>query len=160
MYNQTINMNRSNAIEDELAKNKQCYFQTVGDSMEPILHNRKSTVVIKKAEANLNPYDVALYRRPTTGAYVLHRVVSVHDTYYRICGDNRVYEEKVPKSWILGFMIGFFPDESETYISCEDEKYKEYVKRWANHHRIDQIRTIPIRFVRKGKRLMKSIIRS
>lgn len=151
--------NTSNAIEQELEANHQCYFQTVGDSMEPILHNRKSTVVIKKVDGDLKPCDVALYRRPTTGAYVLHRVVSVHNTYYRICGDNRVYEERVPKDWILGYMIGFFPDESENYITCEDEKYKEYVKRWVKHHRKDQIKTIPIRFVRKAKRLIKRIIK-
>lgn len=152
-------MNLSNTIEDELEANKQCYFQTVGDSMEPILHNRKSTVVIKKTEVDLRPYDVALYRRPQTGAYVLHRVASVHDTYYRICGDNRVYEEKVPKSWILGYMIGYFPDESETYISCEDEKYLEYVEYWTKHHRNDMIKTFPFCICRKIGRIVKSIIK-
>ncbi len=145
-------------IENELAAHNQCYFQTVGDSMEPILHNRKSTVVIKKAVNDLKPLDVALYFRPSTETYVLHRVVKVRKTYYRICGDNRTYEEKVPKEWILGYMTGFFPDESENFIDCEDEKYQEYVQKWVKRHQIEMMKTLPIRGIRAIKRKLKRLL--
>ena len=38
-------------IEEELARNGHSFFQTVGDSMEPLLHNRKSTVIIQAKKA-------------------------------------------------------------------------------------------------------------
>ena len=106
-------------IEQELDEQGHSLFQTVGDSMEPLLHNRKSTVVIEKVSGTLKKYDVALYRRPG-GEYVLHRVLKVRSSDYLICGDNRTYREPVPKEWILGVMTGFYPDESSLLISCED----------------------------------------
>ena len=66
-------------MEQELALYGYGLFQTVGDSMEPLLHNRISTVLIEIPKSPLKKYDVALYRRPR-GEYVLHRVVKVLDT--------------------------------------------------------------------------------
>ena len=69
-------------IEQELALRGHGLFQTVGDSMEPLLHNRKSTVVIEIPKNMLKKYDVALYRRPG-GEYVLHRVIKVVENAYK-----------------------------------------------------------------------------
>ena len=93
-------------IEQELATRGRSLFQTVGNSMEPLLHNRKSTVVIEKKQNRLKTGDVALYRRPA-GEYVLHRVVKVLDGAYLICGDNRLWKEAVPEEWDIGVMVGY-----------------------------------------------------
>lgn len=114
-------------IEEELALHGRGFFQTVGDSMEPLLHNRKSTVIIEKKMAPLKKYDIALYRRPT-GEYVLHRVVRVLQGEYLIRGDNRIFREKVPEEWVIGVMTGYFADECNRYISCEDESYRKYTR--------------------------------
>lgn len=130
-------------IEEELAVNGHSFFQTVGDSMEPLLHNRKSTVVIQTKKGPLKRYDVALYRRPSTGAYVLHRVVKVLDGAYLICGDNRLQQEKVPDGWVIGVMAGYYQDEADVYVSCASEGYRQYLKRLPALRRKRWLRALP-----------------
>lgn len=113
-------------IEQVLADTGRGFFQTVGDSMEPMLHNRKSTVVLEAARRPLERMEVALYRRPA-GAYVLHRVVEVTKDGYRIRGDNRTWTETVPREWILGVMTGYYPDEGSQFISCDSRDYRAYL---------------------------------
>lgn len=107
--------------------NGHSFFQTVGDSMEPLLHNRKSTVVIETKKTPLKKYDVALYHRPT-GEYVLHRVLKVLDGAYLICGDNRTWVETVPEEWIIGVMTDYYPNEHNQSISCSSKVYQQYLK--------------------------------
>ena len=116
--------------------------------MDPVLHHRKSTVVIERAERPLKKYDVALFRRPA-GEYVLHRVVKVKRKEYLICGDNRIYREPVPKEWILGVMTGFYPDESGCFISCDDKKYRRYIRTWEFRYGIRWVKALPGRIRRK-----------
>lgn len=120
-------------IEQALEKKEHIFLQTSGVSMEPLLHHRKSTVMIKKLSEAPEKYDVVLYKRPA-GEYVLHRIVKVREEDYLICGDNGIYKEPVPRKCILGIMAGFYPDEGETFISCEDEAYKEYVRTWDRRY--------------------------
>ena len=96
--------------------------------MEPLLHNRKSTVVIKRKTGPLKRYDVALYRRPHKKEYVLHRVVKVLEDGYLIRGDNRIWREKVPEEWVVGVMTGYFETEENRYVSCECKIYRKYLK--------------------------------
>lgn len=101
--------------------------------MEPLLHNRKSTVVIAAKQGRLNRYDVALYHRPT-GEYVLHRVVKVLDGAYVIRGDNRVGNEIVPEEQVIGFMTHYYPNEISGVISCDSQIYQKYLKKlWVRH---------------------------
>lgn len=120
------------SIEEELVRHGRGFFQTVGDSMEPLLHDRYTTVVIEKPKGRLRKYDVALFRRPggtfpsqPKDCYVLHRVVKVREHGYQICGDNRTYREPVPEAWIIGVMTGFF--NGDTYTPCDCEAYRRYV---------------------------------
>ena len=114
-------------IEQELNEHGYGLFQTVGDSMEPLLHSRRSTVMIERADGPLRRYDVALYRRPA-GEYVLHRVIKVLDGAYLICGDNRTRRENVPAEWVIGVMAGFYTDERDVYVSCKDVSYQRYLR--------------------------------
>ncbi len=114
-------------IEQELALRGHGFFQTVGDSMEPLLHNRKSTVVIEIKKEPLKRFDVVLYKRPT-GEYVLHRLIQIQNGICLIRGDNRIDTEQVPAAWILGSMSGFYADETDHYTSCGDKSYQRYVK--------------------------------
>lgn len=141
-------------IERELEQHGECLFQTVGDSMEPVLHNRKSSVLIKKTDGCLAKYDVALYRRPS-GQYVLHRIIEVCEDSYHICGDNRIWVETVPKEWVLGRMAGFYPDESAQFVDCAaDEDYLDYVAHWEQRFRSRKLKALPKRAIRKLKRVI------
>ena len=134
-------------IEEELALNGHGLFHTVGNSMEPLLHNRKSIVAIEAKKAPLKKDDVALYRRPN-GEYVLHRVMKALDGAYLIRGDNCSWQERVPEEWIIGVMTGYFEGEQNDFVSCENKKYQCYLKRIKLRKRFWYVRI----FLRKVKR--------
>ncbi len=117
----------NSTIEQELERQDYILLQTTGISMEPLLHNRKSTVVIISPPKMLKRYDVVLFRR-ISGEYVLHRVLKAGQKIYLICGDNEVNMEPVAREQILGVMEGYYPDEGERYISCNDLEYQRYLR--------------------------------
>ena len=96
-----------------------------GDSMLPMLDEKKDSVRIVPAAGMLKKYDLPLYRRPG-GQLVLHRIIDVKKNHYIICGDNRTNIEKVPHRWIVGVTEGFFKDGK--YVPVTDEGYLEYVR--------------------------------
>lgn len=116
--------------------------------MEPLLHNRKSTVVIEGKTSLLKRYDVALYRRPS-GQYVLHRVVRVLDGAYLIRGDNRISRERVPQEWVIGVMTGYYEDERGGYISCGSAKYRKYLRTLKRRYAALWLRAFPKRLEKK-----------
>ncbi len=115
-------MNKS--IEEILEENGKHYQTTVGDSMEPMLKDRKNIVEIVKPARPLKRYDLPLYKRPD-GKYVLHRILRVKKDFFIICGDNRYYRERVPKEWIVGVMSGYY--KNGRYVSEKSFKYRLYV---------------------------------
>ena len=124
----------------------------VGGSMEPLLHNRKSTVLIAAGNTDLQKYDVVLFHRPG-GAYVLHRIRRIRGTILLVCGDNRVGLEKVPREWVLGKMTGYYPDEGPAFITCSDPEYQAYLKSLTRRYCGLWIRLLPKRIKRKAQRL-------
>ena len=135
-------------IEQELALNGHAFIQTVGISMEPMLHNRESTVVIKAKKGPLKKDDVDLFRRPTD-EYVLHRVIKVLNGTYLIRGDNCIQEENVPEEWVIGVMIGYYEDEKNEYISCESATYLRYLRNLKIRRFVQQCHFILKRIYRK-----------
>lgn len=136
-------------IEEELERQDFILLQTTGISMEPLLHNRKSSVVIRKAPPVLRKYDVVLFKRPITEEYVLHRVLKVRERDYLICGDNGLYMELVAPQSILGIMTGYYPDERSGLISCEDRRYQRYVRTWKLRYALRKGRALAGRVRRK-----------
>ncbi len=123
-------MNKSGIKEQIEAKGS--YISTiVGDSMFPMLRDRKDLVLVEKPKGRLKRYDLPLYQRPS-GQYVLHRVLWVHSDYYTICGDNRWQKEKVPNEWIVGVMKGFY--RGEKFIPASSFLYKLYVHIWCDFY--------------------------
>lgn len=120
---------RNTTLEQELREGKTCVLTTVGDSMEPMLRNRRDTVIIEPISKKLKRYDLPLYRRPN-GKYVLHRILHTTEDGYVICGDNRWWKENVPQEWILGVVTEFY--RGEKYISVNDWKYSLYVHLWCD----------------------------
>lgn len=113
-------------IEDGIKKNGYHLATISGDSMMPLLRNRRDMVKIVPAQGILKKYDLPLYKRPT-GEYVLHRIVKVKKDHYVICGDNRFLREKVPFDWIVGVTESIFRDELE--VPVDNLEYVAYVKK-------------------------------
>jgi len=119
-------MSRS-TFEEQLEKNGEIVYTTVGVSMEPLLHERKTLVRIKKTENRPKLLDMPLYKR-ANGQYVLHRVYAVHDGYYSICGDNLISFERVPEEAILGVVTEYY--RNGKWHSVEDVPYRLYAILW------------------------------
>ncbi len=122
-------MNKS-TFEEEIAKNGRLIYTNVGDSMMPLLREKRDLLIIEKAGGRLKKYDVPLYRRDS-GQYVLHRVLKVRKDDYVICGDNRWQKEYgITDRHIVGVLVGIVRDGEE--ISVNDTKYKWYVHLWCD----------------------------
>lgn len=144
-------------IEEELEKRDYLLLQTTGISMEPLLHNRKSSAVIRKAPPVLRKYDVVLFKRPAAGEYVLHRVWKVRKKDYLICGDNGLYMEPVKPEHILGIMTGYYPEEDSEFISCEDRKYRRYLRTLKLRYAFRWLKALPGRL---RAALRKTLVRA
>lgn len=78
-------------INDCLSADGTFTFFPKGKSMLPFIREGIDSVTLSPVKASLRKYDIALYRRDN-GKYVLHRVVSVGETY-TFLGDNCLYLE-------------------------------------------------------------------
>jgi len=117
-------MNKS-TIEEEINKSENYYSTTVGDSMEPMLRNRRDIVVLNKPCCRLKKYDLPLYKRDS-GKYVLHRILKVRSEDYVICGDNRWQREfGITDNHVIGVVKGFY--RNNKYIEVTNWKYLLYV---------------------------------
>ena len=126
-------------IEKAIEKNGFHLSTIVGDSMMPLLRNRRDMVRIIPAKGKLKKYDVPLYKRPG-GKYVLHRIVKVRKNYYIICGDNRGWREKVPFDRIIGVTDMIYRDEEE--IPVTNPEYMAYVKKVCRMYWIRRIKHV------------------
>lgn len=122
--------------------------------MEPLFHHHQTYVLVKKTDQRLKLYDIALFQRPD-GTNVLHRVMRVDKDSYLISGDNCNYTEVVPDDWILGVLMGYFPDKDAPFVDCAvDEGYRRYVKTLKLRKRGKRMKTLPKRAIRKLKRVI------
>lgn len=135
-------------IEEELEKQGFHMSTIVGDSMMPMLRNRRDLVKIVPVKGILKKYDLPLYKRPT-GKYVLHRIVAVKSDHYLICGDNRCWKEKVPFDWVVGVMESFDRDGVE--IKADNEEYMKYVKKCCRGYWKRKIKRIIQKITKKVK---------
>ena len=123
---ETFLFSGSMTYEDVLSRDGECTTHVVGDSMLPLLKNRKSIVhVISVAERAPKIKDVVLYKQG--GKYVLHRILSRDADIFIVRGDTNYFLERVPVADILGVMDGFYWRPSFSYISCRSVIYKLYI---------------------------------
>lgn len=160
-------------FEQVLEKDGKLIYTTVGDSMWPLLRQKKDLVVIiPKPEGRLKRYDVPLYRRDSdrqagNGKYVLHRILRVRKKGYIICGDNRwALERDIDDSHIIGVMTaivrgGLDPaeDQPETIVTS-DLRYRIYMHIWCDLFPLRSflfwLRDLPRRALRYLRRSFKS----
>ena len=145
--------------EEQLLRRGRIIQTTVGYSMEPLLHNRRSLVTVERLSAPPKIHDVVLYRRET-GEYVLHRIIRIRGDRYRIRGDNCNWSETVPKSRLLGVMTAFSPDGGDM-IPVTDKAYQAYVRKHCRQlslrNGILWLKRLPGRCVRKAKKIFHRV---
>lgn len=137
------------SAEQVLAETGVWVSTTSGHSMKPMLHDRRDTVIVRRADARLRRYDVALYR--AGGQLVLHRVVRVLPDGYKTRGDHCDFTETVKESQILGVLSAF--TRHGRRIDAHDRRYRAYAAVWTCLY--------PIRFCAyKTRKLMGRIWRT
>lgn len=106
-----------------------------GTSMLPMLRPGVDTVILRRADAAIHKYDIALYRR-ADGKYVLHRIVGVGETYTAL-GDNCVMLERgIHREQILALVCRCYRGEKEIpmrglkySIYCRARYYSRFLRR-------------------------------
>ena len=103
---------------------------TMGNSMEPLIHQQRDNIIVVKNKERLKKYDVPVYLTKS-GKYVMHRIIKVCDDHYVIVGDNRTEREYVTDDMICGVLAGFYKN-GKRYVDCQKSKsYKLYSKVWV-----------------------------
>lgn len=120
----------NSSFEEILAGEGRLIYSNVGDSMLPLIRQRRDLVVIECVSGRLGKYDVPLYRRDS-GQYVLHRILKVRENDYVLCGDNRWHRETgVTDRHILGVLTAMIRDGKE--LAVTDWRYRLYVHLWCD----------------------------
>jgi len=114
-------------FRERLEAGQQVRFSPMGTSMLPLFREGRDSVVLSPAPERLRKYDIPLYRRDS-GAFILHRVAAVGETYTCI-GDNQfVYETGVRHDQIIAVVTGFRRKGRDHTVS--EPGYLLYCRLW------------------------------
>lgn len=136
-------------FQETLAQGRTVRFSPRGVSMLPMLRQGIDTVTLSPVTGKLEKYDIPLYQRDN-GAYVLHRIVKVDESYTCI-GDNQYfYEPGIRDDQIIGLVTAFTRGKKE--ITVNNFGYRLYVRFWCGTR---PVRWFLIRAIRKVVRTLR-----
>lgn len=118
---------RVQSVEEVLASQGYYASTTVGNSMRPLLRNRRDSVEIRPVQGRLKRLDVPLYRQGDK--LILHRVIKVTENGYVICGDNCDGKERVTDEQIVGVMTAFY--RGNKHHTVDEKGYRFYARVWV-----------------------------
>ena len=116
-------------FRERLEAGQQVRFSPMGTSMLPMLRQGRDSVVLSPAPERLSRYDLPLYRRDN-GAYVLHRIVEVGETYTCIGDHQFVSEPGIRRDQIIAVVTGFRRKGRDHTVT--EPGYRLYCRIW--HH--------------------------
>lgn len=115
-------------IREHLADNQSVRFGPRGTSMLPMLRQGIDVVELSPISRGLKKYDLPLYQRDS-GQYVLHRIVSVGETYTCI-GDNQfVFEPNVRHDQMIALVTAFTRGDKRIEVTAPS--YQFYCRFWC-----------------------------
>lgn len=117
------------AIQEQLAENRQAVFTVTGRSMWPFLYHRRDQVIVEKAEKEtLKRGDIVLFR-VSDEQYLLHRITKLSKDTFQTTGDgNYCRDMPVPYEYIIGKVCAVIRKEKKIY--CNDWRWKVLSKMW------------------------------
>ena len=135
-------------MQESFAVGQDVHFSPKGVSMLPMLRQGIDTVTLSPIRKPLKKYDIPLYRRDS-GAYVLHRIVSVGETYTCI-GDNQyAFEPGLRQDQMIAVVTAF--TRGNRSVTVTNPLYQLYVRFW---HYSRPARKFAGRVKRKLKRIL------
>ncbi len=118
-------------IEEAFSRNAAFKLAIKGTSMNPLLYQNRDYVLLEKPVFPLSVGDIPLYRR-NDGAFVLHRIVSIDEKGYVMCGDNQfILEKGITDENIIGVTSALIINGKE--ISVSDEEYIEHKNKYLKN---------------------------
>ena len=88
-----ISLSHMEAIITEVLENgSKVTITASGHSMEPLIHDGKDNVVLKKPERKFRKGDIVFYKR-NSGQLVLHRIIGKDEKGFILRGDNQWQKE-------------------------------------------------------------------
>lgn len=139
-------------LKEELESGRSVTFFTVGCSMQPLLFERQTHVMLSPIKGGVKKRDIVLYIR-RNGTHVLHRCIKVCDGYCIMRGDNTYYDERVESDQMIGVVTHIYRKGKMIDVkkSCS---YRFYSAFWcATYH----IRHFTLRAGRKIKRWIRKL---
>lgn len=125
------------------------YLPFRGTSMLPMLRQGKDSVELAPLPERMKKFDLPVYQYPS-GKVVMHRIVDVKEDCYICLGDNLVDLETIYPHQMIGFVTAF--KRGNRRIEVTSKGYRFYCRFWYCLY--------PLRkWIRKGKRMVKKIIR-
>jgi hypothetical protein len=137
-------------IREQISSGGSVRISPRGTSMLPMLRQGMDTVVLSPVPEKLKKYDIPFYRRDN-GQFVLHRIVSVGETYTCV-GDNQFQlEPGIRRDQVIAVVTAFTRNGRE--IPVTNFGYRCYCRFW--HH------SRPLRrYWRAGLAWLRRILRS
>lgn len=139
-------MNKASNIEEQLRMGRPVSAFTEGYSMEPLLYEGKTHVILKPVSGELSVGELPIYKRED-GVFIIHRIIGVDAAHYYTRGDNCVTCEKIPKEWMFGVVTEIF--RNGKHIRVTDRGYRFYVKIWNFLYPLRKLR-YHLQAVKKG----------
>ncbi len=116
-------MSTETSIVEELQSGKSVTYFTVGDSMKPLLRERKTHVTVVPHVTACRG-DILLYARKN-GALVLHRCIKLDADAYYMRGDNTYGLERIEKKQAIGIATHVYRNGRQIDLKGS-KKYKIY----------------------------------
>lgn len=113
-------------IQVQLDNGGRANLTVTGNSMRPMLTNRRDSVVLVRTD-RYAVGQIPLFRRDD-GAYVLHRIIDVTQDGYICCGDNQTIREPVREDQMVAVVAEFVKNGKSH--SVEEPRYRFYTALW------------------------------
>ena len=138
-------------MEEVIESGGSCKLRVTGYSMTPTLRHLKDSVVLVSPQKRKPKKDEIVFIKRDSGKHVLHRIRKIiDDNSFVMNGDAQQWTEVVRFDQVIGVVEAFYRDDK--LISCDNKKYKIYMKLW--------VICKPIRpIIFKSRSLIKKIIK-
>ncbi|MDY2735567.1 S24/S26 family peptidase [Intestinibacter sp.] len=117
-------------MEEVIQSGGSCKLKVTGYSMTPTLRHLKDSVVLVSPEKRQPKKNEIVFIKRDTGKHVLHRIRKIiDDQSFIMNGDAQQWTEVVRFNQVIGVVDSFYRGDKE--VSCDNIKYKTYVKLWV-----------------------------
>ncbi len=101
--------------------------ETRGHSMEPLLREGRTKVLIRPIEHSPEPGDILLWWR-WDDVLILHRLLSEDEERYYLRGDNCAKTNRARKDRVIGVVTDIY--RNGRWFPVTNKRYQTYVRLW------------------------------